>query len=226
MFSLSQGSGSVRSISSCTNRYRKPRASLLTQNCSSLDKLRAENMARNEQKFKELGFVTEKEQKLSVFRKRVVPKRTGSTKYVCVAGCSDVATNVDSFLAHLQSAHKLVMKTENLAPLGLGVCAFCNGVFAALRGMSVHLKSCTHPRALLSELVEGPFPRTCRVWWAGENTWYEGLASPSRDVENCWQVTYSNGEIENEFCHVVIFDTPAPVVHSEISLRVFISDLD
>ena len=153
MFSLSQGSVSVRLISSCTNRYRKPRASLLTQNCSSLDKLRAENMARNEQKSKELGFVSEqKEQKLPVFSKRVVPKRTGSTKYVCVAGCSDVATNVDSFLAHLQSAHKLVMKTENLAPLGLGVCPFCNGAFAALRGMSVHLKSCTHPRALLSEL--------------------------------------------------------------------------
>ena len=56
------------------------------------------------------------------------------------------------------------------------------------------------------------------MWWAGENTWYEGLASPSRDVENCWQVTYSNGQIENEFCHVVIFDTPTPAVHSEISL--------
>ena len=108
------------------------------------------------------------------------------------------------------------MKTENSASLGLGVCPFCNSVFAALRGMSVHLKSCTHPRALLSELVEGPFPRTCRVWWAGENTWYEGLASPSRDVENCWQVTYSNGQIENEFCHVVIFDSAESVCLSPI----------
>ena len=132
MFSLSQGSGSVRSISSCTNRYRKPRASLLTQNCSSLDKLRAENMARNEQKFKELGFVTEKEQKLPVVSK--VLFRAGSTKYVCVAGCSDVATNVDSFLAHLQSAHKLVMKTENLAPFGFRSLSILERCFCGIAG--------------------------------------------------------------------------------------------
>ena len=231
MFSFS----SVRSISGDTSRFRKSRASSLSQNSSSFEKKRAESIARNEQKLKELGLAPGPEaRKLPVFSNKVVPKcdqskqtkrtrrrntnASGLTKYLCVDGCNVVSTDVDSFLAHLKSAHELALNTENLAPLGLGLCPFCHGVFAAMRGMSVHLKSCTYPRALLSEMVEGPFPRKCRVWWAGENTWYEGDAEPSRDRENCWQVEYSNGDIENEFCHNVVFDPLPPTVHAEISL--------
>ena len=242
MLSVSQGSNSVTSLSN-NPRYRKPRP--VSVDSSSFGKLRAANIASNEQMLKDLGLEPKsKEQKLPVFSKRVVatPKKVAqlertqrgidrcdedsqsSTKYPCVRGCKSVYKKVTSFVAHLKRVHELSWDTEHLAPLGLGLCPYCNGVFAASRGMANHIKSCNYTPALLSELVEGPFPRKCRVWWQFYKTWYEGLASPSREYKGCWEVSYPNGDVETEFFHVVVFD-PLPVdEYSEISLPLDSSD--
>jgi hypothetical protein len=83
----------------------------------------------------------------------------------CFGDCRVRSKDVACFLAHLLDVHKLVLNSEHLAPLGLGLCPFCSGVFAARRGLVTHLRLCTHPRKLLCDLVEGPFPRWCKVWW-------------------------------------------------------------
>ena len=108
MLSVSQGSNSVTSLSN-NPRYRKPRP--VSVDSSSFGKLRAANIASNEQMLKDLGLEPKsKEQKLPVFSKRVVatPKKVAqlertqrgidrcdedsqsSTKYPCVRGCKSV----------------------------------------------------------------------------------------------------------------------------------------
>ena len=111
---------------------------------------------------------------------------------------------MNDFLEHLKDVHKLVVDTEHLAPLGLAICPLCNGVFAALRGWEKHVGLCKFPQKAVCDLVEGPFPRACRVWWIAESKWFDGQASPS-EFPYCWEVAYNDGSFETEQCYRVVF---------------------
>ena len=212
-----------------------------------IESVRTSNMARNQQVFRELGFVSPvPKMKLPVFskrvvrisaEKRVVPQRTGKVSAVegklstrtasksgiwpCVAGCDFGCTKVKVFVDHLTKHHKFPLDTVLLAPLGLALCSFCGGVFESLRGIVLHRKACRSPHKSACKVVGGIFPRRCFVWWAAETKWYEGVAALSDDID-VFNVEYPaaiHGEqtFQAEFFHVVTFSTP-PVASSEIRL--------
>jgi len=72
----------------------------------------------------------------------VIEKQTWS----CPSCCYFVFTDLVDFLKHIKEAHDFLFVTGQLAPLGLGLCPYCNGVFSA-RGMPVHTHACTYPRS-------------------------------------------------------------------------------
>jgi hypothetical protein len=108
----------------------------------------------------------------------------------CIPECEVTPRTMGAFVKHLHDAHRLEFTVRNLAPLGLALCPFCNEVFAGLRGIKVHLRSCVQPRRSLTSVVGGTFPRKCWVWWEMEKQWYPGTAFTGCRVENCLRVHY------------------------------------
>ena len=85
----------------------------------------------------------------------VVPAPTlvGRTWH-CSGDCGEMFICLDCFVTHLENSHKFVLNTELLAPLGLGLCPYCGGVFAVSVAFSI--------MQVLSADVMG-FPRKCAV---------------------------------------------------------------
>ena len=215
---------------------------------SPLETVRKLNLKRNAEKLAELAIpkLDMNKKKLPVFSKRVVkkasakkclpqrkmkvvansdggetPLRTYSRAglWSCISGCMLHFTTPVSLAAHLKSAHDLPSIPEHLAPLGLALCPFCRKVFEASRGIAAHKRHCHAPKAPVTELVGGTFPKRCFVWWEKDKKWWEGVASQS-DLNNCFRVVYSAASygkmtVSTENCHNVIFSAPVdatPVV--------------
>ncbi len=209
---------------------------------SPIESIRNRNIERNARQLAalnipKLDFV--KEKKLPVFSKRVVkdygrkdlPNRSAKTKAVskgetplrthsraglwsCVSDCSSTFSSAASLTSHLKNDHHLPLVTENLAPLGLAICPFCQRVFEALRGISTHSSHCRARKIPVIELVAGDFPRQCFTWWSLESKWYEGIASKSEFVD-CFLVDYPakfygrKAACEHEKFYNVAFSRPA-----------------
>jgi hypothetical protein len=164
---------------------------------SALEKLRIARCVENETKLKEFqdfcDSISERKKQPRPRKTATIPEdlplRTPSKRglWSCLRGCSETFRGIDVFIGHLREYHDLPFRTECLAPLGLGLCPNCEGVFCSIRGISIHLKSCKHPRP---KMCEGSFPKKCFVWWEGYRQWYEGLASPDKEDCYCWNVRY------------------------------------
>ena len=165
---------------------------------------------------------------LPLFTKRVVPPRkekkisgikkdTKQGKWQCPDCPSSFSPRcLPDYVDHIQKIHQIGSSVRSLAPRGLATCLHCDGILDALRGVQVHLHTCKQPRRLLCELIAGPFPRKCIVWWqkSGESgAWWSGKASPSKDnPRNCWRVVYDYDDSEfDELYHQVAFLESDPV---------------
>jgi len=208
--SLSVGTVSSGSFLIPNVRFKKPRPKLpqYESSDSSFESQRCAQIIRNEEMRALLvpDCVVQPKTKLPVFSKKVkrIPARiqpvraTKSTmtphrpkplkistvskkgSWICVKACDVVSPTIEVFLTHLKDSHALPFEAQFLAPLGLALCPYCNGVFAAFRGLANHMRSCTYPHVSVSEKETGPFPKICFVWWPGESCWYERHPQVSR----------------------------------------------
>ena len=154
--------------------------------------------------------------KSSQVSSRDLPLRTPSKSglWRCIESCPVTTTNVKALIKHLKQMHNLPFTTKNLAPLGLGLCAFCEGVFEGHRGIAVHDKSCKAKRRPLCSVIGGVFPRRCLAWWGKDKVWYEGVAALTDDTQ-CFHVVYpaelyGKESTHDELFHLVSFPPAVP----------------
>ena len=200
------------------------------------DPVRAANIERNKRKLAELDFVdlfppkkthvatkhasssvsTRVQPPRSAKRQALTPTPTHEGRtWHCSGDCGEMFICLDCFVTHLENSHKFVLNTELLAPLGLGLCPYCDGVFA---GLVSHFRSCKFSQQMLWDSVVGPFPRKCAVWWEGEQTWFEGRARRTAKPF-CWRVDYVDKDTwQYERCFRVSFQPQTLTLGTRIDL--------
>ena len=143
-----------------TKRYRSHTPPKTPTPLSDLEKHREAAMASQSAQLLSLGLsssiltqltptrtrkpkISKREIKLLSVTDPKLPSRTPSRAgaWTCVEGCIFRSTSLDCLLDHLKTTHELPFLTENLAPLGLGRCPFCDGVLcSSSRGYRAHKK--------------------------------------------------------------------------------------
>lgn len=190
---------------------------------SSIEEERKSNMTRNNNIFRDLDFknlceelvekkaASKRQKKIPVDLPSTLPLRTNSKagSWGCISGCPHRAKDGGALARHVQANHAIPLTIKMLAPLGVGLCARCGNVYASIRGLNQHYHHCKSPGRLVSELVSGPFPRRCEVWWEVEQAWFPGNAEPCKDQALHWIVTYDDGVEKSEFFQLVSFDVPS-----------------